>query len=114
MQLRVARLCLDCEEVHASQQCPVCASETFAFLSRWVAAPERRTTSRPAGAEQRPVASQPAGGSRAARLLTQGMVGLTAVGLAGWFWRSLSGDEDARPEPRKRSGDAGAAKPPHS
>jgi hypothetical protein len=43
------------------------------------------------------------------------MVGLTAVGLAGWFWRSLSGDAaDARPEPRKRSGDAGEPKPPQS
>ena len=29
MQLRTARLCLDCEEVHDEAQCPVCASETF-------------------------------------------------------------------------------------
>src|SRR5262245_32500541 len=29
MQLRTARLCLDCEEVHEEQQCPVCASESF-------------------------------------------------------------------------------------
>ncbi len=47
MQLRVARLCLDCEEVHDAAQCPVCASETFAYLSRWVPAPERRATVRP-------------------------------------------------------------------
>jgi len=31
MQLKVARVCLDCEEIHDSQQCPVCASETFAY-----------------------------------------------------------------------------------
>ena len=42
MQLRNARLCLDCEEVHESQQCPLCASETFVFVTRWVPAPERR------------------------------------------------------------------------
>ena len=36
MKLDVARLCLDCEEVHDSQKCPVCASETFAYLRRWV------------------------------------------------------------------------------
>ena len=36
MQLSVARVCLDCEELHDSQQCPVCASETFAYLTQWV------------------------------------------------------------------------------
>jgi hypothetical protein len=36
MQLKVARVCLDCEEIHDSQRCPVCASETFAYLTRWV------------------------------------------------------------------------------
>ena len=46
MQLRIARLCLDCEELHDAQQCPVCASEIFAYLSRWVPAPERRAKPR--------------------------------------------------------------------
>src|SRR5260370_38571171 len=36
MRLAVARLCLDCEEVHESVSCPVCGSEAFAFLKRWV------------------------------------------------------------------------------
>jgi hypothetical protein len=36
MQLAGARVCLDCEEIHESQQCPVCASETFAYVTRWV------------------------------------------------------------------------------
>lgn len=36
MRLAVARLCLDCEEVHDGDKCPVCGSETFAFLKRWV------------------------------------------------------------------------------
>ena len=42
MQLRTARLCLDCEELHEENTCPVCASEMFAFLTRWVPAEERR------------------------------------------------------------------------
>ena len=29
-------MCLDCEEVHEQQRCPVCASEAFAFVTRWV------------------------------------------------------------------------------
>ena len=46
MQLNVARLCLDCEEVHGSQSCPKCASETFAYLTRWVPRIETRTPAR--------------------------------------------------------------------
>ncbi len=42
MQLRKARLCIDCEEIHDQWQCPICASETFAFLTQWMPAPERR------------------------------------------------------------------------
>jgi hypothetical protein len=42
MQLRVARLCLDCEELHAGESCPVCASDRFIFLSTWLPSEERR------------------------------------------------------------------------
>lgn len=42
MQLRVARLCLDCEELHTENSCPVCASDRFAFLSTWLPVDERR------------------------------------------------------------------------
>jgi hypothetical protein len=38
MQLLSARLCLDCEEVHAENHCPVCASRQFAFLTQWLPA----------------------------------------------------------------------------
>ncbi len=48
MQLRVARLCLDCEELHAADTCPVCASESYAFLSTWLPSEERRRWRRPA------------------------------------------------------------------
>jgi hypothetical protein len=48
MQLRVARLCLDCEELHVDDTCPVCASERYAFLSAWLPSEERRRWRRPA------------------------------------------------------------------
>lgn len=48
MQLRVARLCLDCEELFVGDRCPVCASERFAFLSTWLPVEERRRWRRPA------------------------------------------------------------------
>lgn len=102
MQLRMARVCLDCEEVHATQQCPVCASESFAFLSRWVPTPERRTRPRPttspeADAYRHLTTSEPTPSS-GLRLLKRGVVGLTAVGLAGWLWRSARGKQGGPPE----------------
>ena len=36
MHLSVARLCLDCQEIHDDDRCPVCTSEAFAFIKRWV------------------------------------------------------------------------------
>lgn len=48
MQLRVTRLCLDCEELHVEDSCPVCASERYAFLSAWLPSEERRRWRRPA------------------------------------------------------------------
>lgn len=99
MQLRLARLCLDCEEIHEAQQCPICASEMFASISRWVPAPERRVQRRPAPPTPRAEvygalldgAERP---SSRKRLLKQGVVGLTAVGLIGWFMRT-----PRRPQP---------------
>ena len=42
MQLRVARLCIDCEELHNADRCPLCASESYAFLASWLPSEERR------------------------------------------------------------------------
>jgi hypothetical protein len=103
MQLRIARLCLDCEEVHSGQQCPVCASETFAFLSRWVPTPERRTSPRQAATSpeaetyRRLTANEPPP-APGLRLLKRGVVGLTAVGLASWLWRSTRSKDGSPPE----------------
>jgi hypothetical protein len=86
MQLRTARLCLDCEEVHDAQQCPVCASETFAYLTRWVAAPERRSKARPA--EERPQPeTAPQGRKNHRAMIGYGVLGLGMLGLGQWLLR---------------------------
>jgi hypothetical protein len=94
MQLRVARLCLDCEEVHDGQQCPVCASETFAYLTRWVASPERRKTPRPPVEEQAPYPPRkPATNHRA--MIGYSVLGLGVVGLSRWLLRGRQKIESA-------------------
>jgi hypothetical protein len=111
MQLRSARLCLDCDEVHDAQQCPQCASETFAFITRWVPVPDRPET-RPQSLEtSSPDAlgayremlhpDQKPGGKW--RTIRRGAVGLALFGLAGWIWRqsnrpSNDGDQDTDDE----------------
>jgi hypothetical protein len=92
MQLRVARLCLDCEDVHDSQQCPVCASETFAYLTRWVPAPERRNQPRPAGEQGERVPQPPPSRKK---LVGYGVLGVGVVGLAEWFLRGRARIEAA-------------------
>ena len=78
MQLRRARLCLDCEDIHDSQQCPVCASETFVYLTRWVPSPERRSHPRTQAA---PPARLPSKG----KMVGFGIAGLGIFGLAQWL-----------------------------
>jgi len=48
MQLRLARLCLDCEEIHTEDRCPRCISEHYALVSTWLPVEERRRFRRPA------------------------------------------------------------------
>ena len=90
MQLRMARLCLDCEEVHDDYQCPVCASDQFTYLTRWVPVPERRERPRPATVTPSPdldtyrrlVAKRaPAPG----RTFSRALLGLGAAGVLGLF-----------------------------
>ena len=98
MQLHTARLCLDCQEVHDGKICPVCGSESFAYISRWIPAPERRLKPRPAEPAPQaeayrqllaPDRSQPA----AARWLTRGVLGLAAVSAAAWVLKWRAGAE---------------------
>ncbi len=108
MQLRTARLCLDCEEVHDEYRCPVCASEAFTYLTRWVPAPERRSLprQRPASEEveiYRRVVDQGAP-ARPRGLLAPAALGLTAASVLGLFWggrkaRSIAGDGQKTDEP---------------
>jgi hypothetical protein len=113
MQLRNARLCLDCEEVHDAPQCPACASETFAFITRWVPAPERRTRPRTAEPDDRQaldtyreiLTPEPEKPSRRWRVVRGGAVGLALFGVAGWMWRRNARDHGAeRPRDEPTSG----------
>jgi hypothetical protein len=92
MQLRVARLCLDCEELHDAQQCPICASESFAYLTRWIPVDERRQERR--AKSVRPPEPPPG----RSRWVARGAVGAAAVALiaAGeWARRSIKNARDA-------------------
>ena len=98
MQLHVARLCMDCEEVHDAQMCPVCGSETFAFISRWIPAPERRRRPRPPTAPDtvntyRELLSPAPAPSGVARWLRRGAIGVAAVTAVGWAWQRRSRPE---------------------
>lgn len=106
MQLKTARLCLDCDEVHDAQECPVCASEAFAYLTRWVPAPERRVRPRPTTS---PVAevygellSSDVVAPKRGRSLTRSAFGVTALVVAGWMWRR---SKDWKKEQRRASTD---------
>lgn len=112
MQLQNARLCLDCDEIHEEQQCPVCASESFAFIKRWVTAPERRRTPRsqePDGAHRETIDTYKGllSANQESRLSTWqfvrgGAVSLALLGAAGWMWRRNASSRNA-PSP---NGDA--------
>ena len=116
MQLRNARLCLDCEEIHEEPHCPICASESFAFIKRWVTAPERRARQRPAqadGAHRETIAtykellsaSQESETRLSAwQLVRGGAVSLALLGAAGWVWRRNS--QAGQRDPGSTNGDA--------
>jgi hypothetical protein len=81
MQLRSARLCLDCEELHEESQCPICASEAFVFLTRWVPVDDRRGRNRSVPRTAPPPA-------RVSRLVKGGAVGLAVLATARWLLRN--------------------------
>jgi hypothetical protein len=102
MQLRDARLCLDCEELHNEERCPVCASDAFAFVTRWVPSFERKPRPRRA----------PASPSRGLRWMTGGATGLALLATARWLSRPSSEsvpqrDEKVHGEIRSQAEDQG-------
>jgi hypothetical protein len=78
MQLRAARLCLDCEELHVEETCPRCASPRYAFLSIWLPSEERRRWRRPTPAVQE-----------------TGPIGAVRRVVAKWFGISQPGEQPA-------------------
>jgi hypothetical protein len=102
MQLRDARLCLDCEELHSGERCPVCASDAFAFVTQWVPSFERKTRPRRA----------PSSPSRGLRWMTGGATGLALLATARWLSRpspesAPQGDQKVHGQVRSQSNDQG-------
>ena len=108
MQLRLARLCLDCEEIHDQQSCPVCSSESFAYITRWIPQPDVHTRPRPTTppetAETYRALINPSPPTSATRQWAKrGAVALGALGLASWAWRQKapSGSQTTSNRPKK-------------
>lgn len=102
MQLRTARLCLDCEEVHENQECPICLSEAGVYLTRWIPPEERRTRRFPSAIKVTPVARDPA------RWVKRGVFGLAVIAASRWLWQARS-ETQSRPA-TDASGESDGAK----
>ena len=88
MQLRNARLCLNCEEIHAAAHCPVCASESFAYVSKWIPPEERRQEPRPAQSGPRPVqGARSDQSSPGMRWVRRGAAGVAVVAASRMLWQ---------------------------
>ncbi|NOT45792.1 MAG: hypothetical protein HOP14_14420 [Acidobacteria bacterium] len=91
----------------------MCASESFAYITRWIPAGERRATPRPrtpapdADVYRQLTASEARAASGGGRLLTRGAVGLTVLSVAGWLWRQKR-RHDLAPETGAPDGDGAA------
>jgi hypothetical protein len=90
MQLRTARLCLDCEELHTSNECPICASESYAFLTRWIPVNERRQRKRTSPFRT----DVPQETSSVRRWMKRGAAGVAVLALTRWIWQSTRGGEE--------------------
>ena len=95
MHLSVARLCLDCHEIHDQDRCPVCTSEAFGFMTRWIDveapsrpdAPQPKPPASPRLESYRRILNGPKPPSTAARWLRNGGVLVVAGYLARWGWQ---------------------------
>ncbi|MBK5298888.1 MAG: hypothetical protein JJE40_17170 [Vicinamibacteria bacterium] len=108
MRLDDARLCLDCEEIHEEQECPACGSEVFAFLTRWIQSTSKAKAPLPASATHARSAQDPEHlaawreitdatpdiPGRGKKIVTRSLLGLAAMGIAGWAWAKTSPSKD--------------------
>jgi hypothetical protein len=114
MHLGVARLCLDCHELHEHDRCPACTSEAFAFITRWIKVedvaprtPTQRDNTSTAVEKidtYRQILQPRASGSRAGKWLRNGGLLVAAGYVARWGWH-LAGrrTHDSDDENQKRS-----------
>jgi len=108
MHLSVARLCLDCQEIHDQDRCPVCTSEAFGFMTRWLKvdegqsqkaiAPQRATQSSKIET-YRQILQPPARRSKTGRWLRNGGLAFAVGYLARWGWQVAS---QRSPSPARR------------
>ncbi|MEQ1727368.1 MAG: hypothetical protein ABL982_03225 [Vicinamibacterales bacterium] len=101
MQLRHARLCLNCEEVHASSHCPACASESFAYVTRWIPPEERR--SEPRTAPGRTVSLSTPVAAPHIRWVKRGAAGVAVLAASRLLWnlsRPVQWDSSQLPDER--------------
>jgi RNA polymerase subunit RPABC4/transcription elongation factor Spt4 len=118
MQLSVARLCLDCQEIHEHDRCPVCTSEAFGFITRWVqvdaakapAARETAPRTTKADAYRRILNQAPAQRRTSGRWLRKAGIVVATGYLARWGWniasqldRSPRTDADRENDPQPSS-----------
>jgi hypothetical protein len=94
VELRRARLCLDCEMIFDGPQCPACASESFVPVTRWIRPTELPPPSKPAAAQP---PSPPPPASRPRQIMKKSLyVGLGAYGM----WKMLF--EPSKPRRTKK------------
>jgi hypothetical protein len=118
MHLGVARLCLDCQEIHEQDRCPVCASEAFGFMTRWVTidatppgvSPHETSAGRSAKVDSyRQILKPTPRQSKTARWLRKGGLMVAAGYLARWGWQIAS--DHARPSQQESATDNEPATP---
>jgi hypothetical protein len=106
MQLRTARLCLDCEEIHEAQECPVCLSEAFVYLMRWVPVEERRTRRLPSATKVMPEKTG------VGRWVQRGVMGLAVMAASRWLLQATPSNGPSAAKPHGGADPTGPAKSP--
>ena len=114
MRLMNARLCLDCEEVHDEQHCPICSSESCSMRTPRVTPaanvtpatpPPATTPPDPVGRREqvdayRQILNPTPATQKRGRLVAHGALGLALLGVARMIWRAAP---EPRPEPKPDS-----------